>query len=52
MADLRADPPELIFTGYPPFPALQEFLMRGYTPSRLDPRLWVRLDVADDFEGR
>ena len=51
MSDLRADPPELIFTGYPPFPALRAFLVDGYYPSRIDPRLWVRLDGYRAFEG-
>ena len=32
MAALRRRPPELIFTGYPPFPALRAFLNEQYLP--------------------
>ena len=33
--DLKADPPELIFAGYPPFPALRSILESRYVPSGL-----------------
>lgn len=50
MATLRARPPELIFTGYPPFPALRAFLSRDYLPSPRVPGLWVRRDEFGRFE--
>ncbi|MEO6811390.1 MAG: glycosyltransferase family 39 protein [Isosphaeraceae bacterium] len=63
MRDLRARPPELIFTGNPPFPALRDFLLeRGYHRSRFGPMppdgpgstdmrgLWVEPGRADQFE--
>jgi hypothetical protein len=33
MRDLHAHPPELIFAGHPPFPALRQFLQARYLPS-------------------
>lgn len=63
MRDLRARPPELIFAGDPPFPALRDFLLeRGYHRSRFGPMppdgpgstdmrgLWVEPGRADQFE--
>jgi 4-amino-4-deoxy-L-arabinose transferase-like glycosyltransferase len=62
--DLRARPPELIFVGDPPFPALRAFLIEhGYRRSRLgfvppggpsspDMRgLWVEPRRFEQFEG-
>jgi 4-amino-4-deoxy-L-arabinose transferase-like glycosyltransferase len=46
MRDLEARRPEIIFTGYPPFPALRDFLLRNYLPSRLSPGLWI---IREDF---
>jgi 4-amino-4-deoxy-L-arabinose transferase-like glycosyltransferase len=50
MSALRRRPPELIFTGYPPFRALKTFLIEHYLPSRLAPGLWVREDDYQSFE--
>lgn len=63
MRNLRARPPELIFTGSPPFPALRDFLLEhGYHRSRFGPMppdgpgstdmrgLWVEPERADQFE--
>lgn len=50
MATLRARPPELIFTGYPPFPELRSFLSREYLSSPRVPGLWVRRDEFGRFE--
>jgi hypothetical protein len=49
-ATLRARPPELIFAGYPPFPALQAFLSEYYLPSPRAPGLWLRRDEFGRFE--
>jgi len=51
IAALRRRPPELIFTGYPPFRALRAFLNERYLPSRLAPGLWVEQDEYGRFEG-
>jgi len=51
IAALRRRPPELIFTGYPPFRALRALLNERYLPSRLAPGLWVEQDVYGRFEG-
>ncbi len=54
--DLRAQRPELILVGYPPYPALLAFLREDYLPSTLsrsapDGRgLWVRKDRYGAFE--
>jgi 4-amino-4-deoxy-L-arabinose transferase-like glycosyltransferase len=53
--ELRDHPPSLIFTGYPPFPALKAFLEERYLPSRLAPGLWVergRYGAFETFGGR
>ena len=55
MADLRARPPDLIFVGYAPFPALRKFLHERYLPSGLVPAqnglgLWVERDHFNAFE--
>lgn len=50
MRDLLADPPSVVFSGYPPFPRLQQFLEERYLPSRLAPGLWVRRDRYGAFE--
>lgn len=50
MADLSRDPPSLVFTGYPPFPALKAFLNQRYLPSRLAPGLWVERTRYGAFE--
>jgi hypothetical protein len=53
--ELRDHPPALIFTGYPPFPALKAFLDERYLPSRLAPGLWVersRYGAFETFAGR
>ncbi len=58
MDDFRARPPELIFAGDPPFPALRAFLSERYLPSRLvmsapDGRgLWVERGKYAEFESR
>lgn len=57
MSDFRARPPELIFVGDPPFPALRAFLAERYLPSRLvmsapDGRgLWVERSKYGEFES-
>jgi hypothetical protein len=56
MRDLRSRPPALIFVGYPPFPALRDFLRERYVPSRLVPAsnglgLWVERDHYVAFES-
>ncbi len=48
---LRSHPPELIFTGYPPFRALGELLREDYLPSRWARGLWVRRDGYGRFEA-
>ncbi len=50
MAALERRPPELIFTGYPPFRALMAFLNKRYSPSRMAPGLWVRKQDYRRFE--
>jgi 4-amino-4-deoxy-L-arabinose transferase-like glycosyltransferase len=56
LRDLRANPPSLIFAGYPPFPALRAYLDEGYLPSRLVPAtpdgrgLWVERSGYGAFE--
>lgn len=56
MADLKEHPPELIFCGDPPFPALKQFLLERYFPSRVVPTtpdgrgLWVEKDHYGPFE--
>jgi hypothetical protein len=50
MASLEHRPPELIFTGYPPFRALMAFLKERYTPTRMAPGLWVRKQDYRRFE--
>src|SRR5205814_7242485 len=53
---LRANPPSLVFTGYPPFPALRAFLDERYLPSRSVPvtpdgrGLWVEKGRYGAFE--
>ncbi len=54
LEDLRADPPEIVFCGYPPFPDLWDWLKRSYRPPS-NPRFahvpsngigyWVRRDL-------
>jgi hypothetical protein len=51
VATLRRRPPELIFTGYPPFRALQAFLSERYLPSQMAMGLWVERDVYRSFEA-
>jgi 4-amino-4-deoxy-L-arabinose transferase-like glycosyltransferase len=51
MRDLRARPPSLVFTGYPPFPALRAFLDERYIPSRIAPGLWVEQGRHGAFEN-
>ena len=51
MSDLRARPPSLVFTGYPPFPELTAFLRERYLPSRLAPGLWVERSRYGAFEA-
>lgn len=56
MKELRANPPALVFNGYPPFPALRQFLEERYVPSRLTPvspdgrGLWVERSRYGEFE--
>ncbi len=50
IATLRRRPPELILTGYAPFPALRSFLSDQYLPSRRAHGLWIRRDVYGRFE--
>jgi hypothetical protein len=51
IAALKHQPPELIFTGYPPFRALREFVHANYLPSRMAPGLWIRRDAFGRFEA-
>ncbi len=51
IATLKRHPPELIFTGYPPFRALQECLNDRYFASSLAPGLWVRREDFGRFEA-
>jgi hypothetical protein len=50
MAALDRSPPELIFTGYPPFGELRAFLIDRYLPSGTFKGLWVRQDTFARFE--
>jgi len=50
MSALERRPPELIFTGYPPFRALKAFLSERYLPSRIAPGLWIKRDDFGRFE--
>ena len=50
VATLKRNPPELIFTGYPPFRALRAFLNADYLESRMAPGLWIRRDAFGRFE--
>jgi hypothetical protein len=58
MRDLRDSSPELISVGEVPFPALREFLLAHYVPSRLAVRtadgrgLWVEPSQYAAFESR
>jgi hypothetical protein len=50
MRDLRARPPELIFAGDPPFPALAAFLLENYRPVvELGPQR--RMPITPDGRG-
>jgi 4-amino-4-deoxy-L-arabinose transferase-like glycosyltransferase len=51
MVALKRRPPELIFTGYPPFRALRAFLNERYLRSGLSPGLWVKRDDFGQFEA-
>jgi hypothetical protein len=51
MADLNAHPPAIIFTGYPPFPALRQLLEERYLPSRRAPGLWIERSKYSEFEA-
>lgn len=42
--------PGLVFTGYPPFPALDAVLRRDYLPSRSFRGLWIDQDHYGQFE--
>ena len=51
MEELKAHPPDFVFTGYPPFPDLQKFLYtQGYRNSRFVPGLWVSPGHWAEFE--
>src|SRR5262249_47164644 len=50
MAALNRSPPELIFTGYPPFGELRAFLIDRYIPSGIFKGFWVRQDSLARFE--
>jgi 4-amino-4-deoxy-L-arabinose transferase-like glycosyltransferase len=47
---IERDKPGLIFTGYPPFPALDAILRRDYLRSRIAPGLWVDQVHYGQFE--
>jgi 4-amino-4-deoxy-L-arabinose transferase-like glycosyltransferase len=56
MRALHDRPPALIFVGYAPFPALREFLLEHYLPSRMVPTrnglgLWVDREHFAAFEN-
>jgi len=57
MRDLRANPPALIFVGYPPFPELDAYLRERYLPSRIIGSetqgypVWVERDKFVEFEA-
>jgi hypothetical protein len=50
MTTLGQRPPELIFTGYPPFPALRAFLSEHYLTEPHAPFLWIRRGELGRFE--
>ncbi len=56
MQDLEKRPPEMVFAGDPPFPAMRRFLNERYLPSRLVPMasdgrgLWVERGRYRQFE--
>ena len=50
IATLKRRPPELIFTGYPPFQKLKAFLNDRYLPSKMALGLWVRQEDYARFE--
>jgi 4-amino-4-deoxy-L-arabinose transferase-like glycosyltransferase len=50
MTTLERSPPELIFTGYPPFGELRAFITDRYLPSRMAAGLWARQDDYGRFE--
>jgi hypothetical protein len=50
MSVLKRRPPELVFTGYPPFRALRALLGAAYLPSRWPPGYWIRRDAFGPFE--
>lgn len=58
LRDLRDRPPELIFAGEVPFPALRKFLDERYLPSTLSPPvpdgrgLWVERGRYGEFHAR
>ncbi|MFO0956147.1 MAG: glycosyltransferase family 39 protein [Isosphaeraceae bacterium] len=52
LADLQKRPPEFVFAGYPPFPALRTFLDAHYVqpqPNREGLGLWVEGSKAAEF---
>lgn len=49
-ATLRLHPPQLIFTGYPPFRELREILKEHYLPSSIARGLWVIREEYGRFE--
>jgi Dolichyl-phosphate-mannose-protein mannosyltransferase len=51
IAALKREPPELVFTGYPPFRRLRAFLSELYLQSRMAPGLWIRRDAFGRFEA-
>ena len=51
MADLNAEPPAIIFTGYPPFPALRKLLDERYLRSSRAPGLWIERSKYGEFEA-
>jgi 4-amino-4-deoxy-L-arabinose transferase-like glycosyltransferase len=51
MADLNANPPAIIFTGYPPFPVLRKFLDDRYLRSSRAPGLWIEKSKYGEFEA-
>lgn len=50
VAAVERNKPGLVFTGYPPFPALDAVLRRDYLPSRNFRGLWVDQDHYGRFE--
>jgi hypothetical protein len=51
IAALKREPPELVFTGYPPFRRLRALLSELYLQSRMAPGLWIRRDAFRRFEA-